>query len=419
MRKRAADLIHDWNAPGGRTRSRGREITFDDETLRDGLQSCSVLDPPISRKLELIHLMAAVGIGSADIGMPGASERAAADCAALAREIVDARLAVAPNCAARTVERDVLAVLEVAQRAGIRVEVALFVGSSPLRRHVEGWTTATIGRWATRATALAVRHGAPVTFVAEDSTRSQPDDLRRLLLAAVHAGASRVCLADTAGHATPLGAVRLVRFVRRLLRDAGAPEVGLDWHGHNDRGLAVANAMAAARAGADRLHATALGVGERVGNPPMEQLLVNAALAGWAAVDLARVPAYVAAASRALGVEIPANAPIVGRDVFRTATGVHAAALAKAARRGGAELADLVYSAVPASLLGRTQMIGVGPMSGAANVRTWLALAGHPGDEALVKRILAAAKRADRILSDDELHALARGNRGVGTTKKR
>jgi len=293
------------------------------------------------------------------------------------------------------------------QRVGAPLEIMMFVGSSPIRCHVEGWTLEHILRRADACIALAVRAGAAVTFVTEDTTRSQPGDVRRLYQAAVRAGASRVCLADTAGSATPAGAMRLVAFVAAALAEAGGAAVGIDWHGHNDRGLALAVALAAGEAGADRLHATVLGIGERVGNPPMEQLLVNARMLGWAAPNLTRLMDYVAFAIQILGIEVPPGAPMVGRDAFRTSTGVHAAAVVKALARGGAELADLVYSAVPASWLARQQEIDVGPMSGSSNVRHWLLTHGYPASQATVERIFAAAKAADRPLSDGELHALA------------
>ncbi|MGE5236940.1 MAG: LeuA family protein [Acidobacteriota bacterium] len=408
MSQRESGLVYDWNLGGRRPHPR-RSVEFDDETLRDGLQSPSVRSPRLADKLALLHAIAAIGITSADVGMPGAGERVAGEVEALCREIVRARLPIRPNCAARTLESDIAPVLAIQQRAGIPVEVALFAGSSPIRLSVEGWTLADVLRRAERAITLARDHGAPVLFVTEDTTRSRPEDLGALFLVAARSGASRVCIADTAGHATPLTVVRLVRFVRRTLAEAGFAEVGIDWHGHNDRGLAVANALTAAWAGAGRLHATALGVGERVGNPPMEQLLVNAALEGFASPRLEAVGAYVEQAARMLGMSIPPLAPVVGRDAFRTATGVHAAAILKARARGDDETVDLVYSAVPASRLGRAQEIEVGPMSGGANVRWWLAAHGYPLDAQLVSRILVAAKRMDRILTDDELNALVSG----------
>jgi len=400
-------LVYDWGAGSPPGEQRRRPLTFLDESLRDGLQSPSVTNPPLEAKRRMLHLMEALGVGAADLGLPGAGERAAAEVEALCREVAAARLALVPACAARTTDEDLLPALEIGQRVGVPLEIMMFVGSSPIRCHVEGWTLEHLLRRADACISLAVRAGAPVTFVTEDTTRSQPDDLRRLYQAAVRAGASRVCLADTAGAATPPGAARLVAFVTEAVAAAGGREVGIDWHGHNDRGLALAVALAAAAAGADRVHATVLGIGERVGNPPLEQFLVNARMLGWASPDLSCLAQYVAFASQVLGVAVPSGAPIVGRDAFRTSTGVHAAAVVKAGTRGGAGLADLVYSAVPASWLAREQEIDVGPMSGSSNVRHWLVTHGYPASPAAVERIFAAAKAADRPLGDAELHALA------------
>ncbi len=400
-------LVFDWNGAEPLTLPFPGEVSFDDETLRDGLQSPSARHPGGDEKLALLELAAAVGVTSADVGLPGAGEAAARDAEALCRGIAANRLPIAPNCAARATEDDILRVLEIAERVGAPVEIALFLASSPLRCHVEGWPIDELARRVERWVAFAVRRGAPVTFVAEDATRSHPDELRRVFAAAVGAGASRICVADTAGQATPVGARSLARFVRRALAEMGSPDVGLDWHGHNDRGLAVANALAAAWGGADRLHATALGVGERVGNPPMEQLLVNARLLGWARPDLSRLMAYAEHASRIAGIRIPPGAPVVGGDAFRTTTGVHAAAILKAELTGDEDIVDMIYSAVPARWFGRRQEIEIGPMSGSSNVRSWLADHGRSDDGAALERILAAAKRSDHTLSDEELNSIA------------
>jgi 2-isopropylmalate synthase len=404
------DLIFDWNAVEAPEAPPPAGVSFDDETLRDGLQSPSVTHPSLEERVRFLELAASVGITSADVGLPGAGDRAAADAEALCRAIFEGGLPLAPNCAARASEDDIRAILEIAQRTGRAVEVALFLASSPIRCHVEGWLLDELLERIERSVSFAVRGGAPVTFVAEDATRSHPDDLRSVYGTAVHAGARRICVADTTGHATPLGAFRLTSFLRKMLAELDAPEVGIDWHGHNDRGMAVASALAAAWGGAGRLHATALGVGERVGNPPMEQLLVNAHLLGWARPDLSQVMEYSEHASRVLGVPIPPGMPVVGRDAFRTSTGVHASAILKADEKGGEALVDLVYSAVPASRLGRVQEIEVGPMSGASNARSWLLGHGYPADRAAVDRILTAAKHAERILTDEELHALVAGD---------
>ena len=189
-------------------------------------------------------------------------------------------------------------------------------------------------------------------------------------------GAQRLVVCDTCGHATPDGVAqpRPLRAPGRR-RSAGKPDVQIDWHGHHDRGLAVINSIAAYEAGADRLHAAGLGVGERAGNCPMDQLLVNLKLLGYLAPDhdLTGLVAYVRHGLAATSTcPIPFNYPVVGHDAFETGTGVHAAAVIKALKRGDTWLANRVYSGVPADEFGLAQMISVGPMSGKSNVVWWL-----------------------------------------------
>ena len=404
-------LVHDWNLVDPTDPPRG-PILLDDETLRDGLQSPSVRTPSIDEKLRILHLIANLGIECADIGLPGAGPRVADDVERLVREIGRARLAIRPNCAARTVVADIRPIVDIAQRTGIQLEVAAFIGSSPLRQYAEGWTLDFLERSTEEALSFALKEGLTVFFVTEDTLRADPASLRLLYTTAVRAGASRICVADTVGHATPDGARAVVRFALRLLDELGAHDVGVDGHGHDDRGLAVVNSIAACEAGATRLHGTGLGVGERTGNAPMDLLLVNLALLAYRPANLAKLPAYCQAVSDATGVPIPTKYPVVGRDAFRTATGVHAAAIAKAARKGDREAVDAVYSGVPASLVGREQQIEVGPMSGKWNVIFWLERHGLTASDDLVDRILARGKRSATTLTAEEILEVIASGRG-------
>lgn len=405
---REDELIFDWNSGPGAAPP-PRAVALNDETLRDGLQCPSVKDPPIEEKRKLLHLMADLGIASADLGLPGAGPRAAADVEGLARELAAARLDVAANCAARTVRADIQPIAEISQRTGVEIEAATFIGSSPIRQYAEDWTLDRMLRATEDAVSFAVAEGLPVMYVTEDTTRAAPETLRALYSAAIGCGARRLCLADTVGHATPAGVHALVRF---LLEEVVAPsgeEVKLDWHGHRDRGLGLANALAAVEAGVDRVHGTALGIGERCGNTEMDLLLVNFRLLGLHDHDLSRLPDYVATAARACGVEVAHNWPVFGTDAFRTGTGVHAAAIVKAEAKGDAWLADRIYSGVPAGLFGLRQRIEISPMSGLSNVRYWLAERGYDAaDGALSQAVLDAAKAADHTLTDDEVHAVCR-----------
>jgi 2-isopropylmalate synthase len=390
---------------------------LDDETLRDGLQSPSVTDPPVEDKLELLHLMDRLGIETADVGLPGAGKRQQDAVLRLCREIVDQRLRIQPNCAARTMLVDIQPIVEMAQKTGARIEACVFIGSSPIRQYAEEWDVDHILRFTRDAVGFAVREGLPVMYVTEDTVRSAPEDLRVLLTAAIDAGAQRVCLCDTVGAAVPEAAINLVTWVRGLIDELGA-DVGIDWHGHRDRGLDLANTLAAIRGGATRVHGTALGVGERVGNTPMEQLLVNLRLLGIRDDDLGCLPDYVELASRAIGVPVPVNTPIVGADAFRTATGVHAAAVIKAERKGQEWLADRVYSGVPAAWIGRHQQIEIGPMSGLSNVRYFLAVRGLAASPETEQALLEAAKHSDHVLGEEEaleVYRLARSDQGNET----
>ncbi|MBI2835853.1 MAG: 2-isopropylmalate synthase [Acidobacteria bacterium] len=375
---------------------------LDDETLRDGLQSPSVCSPDIDQKIRILHLMDALGIDTADIGLPGAGPQVVRDTERLAREIVDAKLTIRPNCAARTLRADITPVVDISQRVGIPIECCVFIGSSPLRRYAEGWSLDQLLRYTEEAIGFAVSEGLPVMYVTEDTTRADPETLRRLYSTAVRVGASRLCVADTVGHATPSGAAAVVRFVGEIVRDCGG-EAGIDWHGHRDRDMAIINTIAALEAGASRLHGAALGIGERVGNTPLDLLLVNLVLMGYLDRDLSRLGEYCTAVAESCGVEIPANYPVFGKDAFRTATGVHAAAVIKAFRKQDRALADAIYSSVPASLVGRVQEIEVGPMSGRSNVIFWLEHRGIEPSDTLVERIFAKAKASARVLTEAEI----------------
>jgi 2-isopropylmalate synthase len=394
------ELVHDWN---GLTRS-GKIPKLVDETLRDGLQSPSARDPTVGEKIELLHYMVGLGIDCAAIGMPCAHNRQREDALRLAREIATEKLPINAYCVARTRIDDIKLIIDISEEAGFPVGVATFIASSPIRQYVENWPLDMLERSTDEAVTFATRHGLPVLYVSEDTTRSKPEVLTRLYRTAIRAGAERLCISDTVGHATPKGTRKLVRFVRNLISEVGA-EVEIDWHGHRDRGLDVANSLAAFAAGADRCHGTILGIGERSGNTPIEQLLVNLRIAGAIDQDLTSLTAYAQAAARALRIPIPANHPIIGTDAFRTSSGIHAAAIIKAAERDE-ELSDQIYSSVPAPMVGRQQRIEVGPMSGESNVRYYLLQHGLPPDDDVIRIILDAAKRSGNLLEDAEIATL-------------
>jgi 2-isopropylmalate synthase len=402
----ADELVYDWNLIEPSFKAPNRHIGFDDETLRDGLQSPSVCDPPIEKKLELLHLMNKLDIDTADIGLPGAGGTHAAGVERLAREIVDQKLKIRPNCAARTHRSDITPIVEISQRTGIAIEACTFIGSSPVRFYAEDWTLDKLLHLTEDAVTFAVKEGLPVMYVTEDTTRADPETLRALYTTAIRCGATAVCVCDTVGHSTPDGARAVVRFVKSIIEETGAKNVRLDWHGHQDRGLGVINSIAAIEGGADQVHGSALGVGERVGNTPMDQLLVNLRLMNWIDNDLSSLREYCDVAASSCGWTIPLNYPVFGRDAFRTATGVHAAAVIKSYRKGDHALADLIYSGVPAAMFGMKQVIEVGPMSGKSNVVYWLETRGLEASEDRVTRIYEHAKQASSVLDEAELMQL-------------
>jgi len=403
-----AELIYDWNTVnGGAFRPAGR-VLLNDESLRDGLQSPSVKDPTLDEKVEILHLMEALGINMLDIGLPGAGKRAYEQCERLAREIATAKLAIRPNCAARTHKNDITPIAEISQKAGIQIEAATFIGSSPIRRYAENWTGDFLLKTTEEAVKYVVSLGLPAMFVTEDTTRCDPETVKRLYATAINCGARSIVICDTVGHVTPTGVTNLVRFVIEEVVKPSGETIRVDWHGHCDRGLAIANSLAALAAGCECVHATAIGVGERVGNTQMDQMLVNLKLMGvepWTQQDLTRLKDYCAAVSRATGVPIPRNYPVLGDDAFRTATGVHAAAVIKALRKNDVELANTVYSGVPSHFFGLEQVIEIGPMSGKSNVLFWLERRGMKVSEDVVERIYQRAKQSDRTLTEAEILA--------------
>src|ERR1700684_3934144 len=401
-----SEYIYDWNIAAALPIPPGTRVLLNDETLRDGLQNPSVYDPTIEEKIEILHLMESLGIESLNIGLPGAGPRAVEHTEALAREIATNRMKIRPNCAARTVEADIRPIADISERVGIAIEAATFLGSSPIRRLVEDWTVDHLERTTEKAVKFVVEHNLPSMFVTEDTIRTDRETVKRLYTTAIRNGSRAIVLCDTVGHATPQGAYTLIKFaVDEIVKPSGQ-DIRIDWHGHNDRGLAVANSLAAIAGGANQIHAAANSLGARVGNTPMELMLVNLRLMGLIDRDLSRLKDYSEAVSRATRTPIPANYPVVGRDAFRTATGVHAAAIVKAFRKNDRDLANSIYSGVPSHMFGLEQIIEIGPLSGRSNVIYWLEKRSITASDQLVDRIFAAAKQAERIMTEEEIQTI-------------
>ncbi len=405
--------IFDWNRLNKRAPLAPGSFELVDETLRDGLQSPSVTDPTAEEKIEILHLMESLGIAIADIGLPGAGQRASHDVAALATEIRDSKMKLRAMCAARTTVKDIEPIADIVQKTGVPIEVYAFIGSSPIRLFAEGWGVDTLLGHIEESVRFAVSHNLELCLVTEDTTRARPEVLDPLFRRAIGMGVRRLCLCDTVGHATPDGIRNLFDWTKSLVRGLGE-DIALDWHGHNDRGLGVTNALIALECGATRVHGTGLGIGERVGNAPMDQILINLKLLDEWPHDLSHLLLYVQAVSRACHVPIPYNYPMAGRDAFRTGTGVHAAAVIKAHKKGDHYLADRVYSGVPAGMFGRSQEIEIGHMSGLSNVIFWLESHRIPHDDALVQAIFKKAKATNRLLSEDEIMVIVRQHDTTG-----
>ena len=407
------ELIYDWNsvekvAP----LSPKRRIQFLDETLRDGIQSPSVVDPSIEDKLRLVELANDLGIDTMDIGLPGAGKRAVEDVTTIAEHIKAGKLKVKASCAARTHVNDIQAIIDISQKVGLEIEVLCFIGSSPIRQYAEDWDLAKMLKLSADAIDLARKYNLPVAYVTEDTTRSRPEILTKMFSSAVEHGAQRLIVCDTVGHATPDGIKNLLKFTRNLLDGLGRPDVGIDWHGHNDRGLGVVNSIFAIEYGADRIHGTALGIGERVGNAALDQILLNLKLLGELPDhDLSKLVLWCKTASQATRIPIHPQYPLAGADAFRTATGVHAAAIIKAEKKGDAWLADRIYSGVPAGMFGKEQEIEIGHYSGESNIVYWLTKRGYDPTKELVTAVLGEAKRGNRVLSDDEVIAVIKAQR--------
>src|SRR5947207_12031878 len=292
------------------------------------------------------------------------------------------------------------------QKIGLRIKAATLIGSSAIRRYTEGWSDDFLLQTTEKAVRYAVSLGLTSMYVTEDTTRCDPEMVKKLYSTAISYGARAIVICDTAGHAKPMGAFALVRFVLEQAVRPSGEKIRVDWHGHCDRGLGVANSFAALAAGAECVHATAIGIGERVGNTQMDQMLVNLKLmdiSPWAEQDLTRLKDYCHTVSEATGIPIPKNYPVLGDDAFRTATGVHAAAVIKAYKKNDLELANTVYSGVPSHYFGLEQIIEVGPMSGKSNILFWLDRRGLAATDDVVERVYQRAKSSNRCLTEAEI----------------
>lgn len=393
-------LIFDWN--NDTQSAEKKRIELNDETLRDGLQATYVRHPSLKEKIALLGLMERVGIESANIGFPISGQEQKKDITGLIEYAQAKKFKIRLGCGARILIKDVEAIVDVVEKTGMIVEVGLFVGSSRIRYLVEKWDLRQMGKQVEQSISFAVKKGLPVMFVTEDTTRARPRTLSYLYQVAINSGATRICICDTVGHATPWSTEKLIHFIRSKIIGANK-KIKIDWHGHNDKGLAIANCLAAAKAGVDRIQASALGVGERAGNACLVQVVVNLQNSGFLNKNLKYLEKYSRKAAKVLRVKIPPNYPFIGKDIFKTATGVHAAAIKKAWVLNKPSLAGMVYSAVDPVLLGKKPEILIGPMSGKANVEWTLEELNIKVNPDLIEALLDRAKTKRKILSKAEI----------------
>lgn len=380
--------------------------TFFDETLRDGLQAPHIRNPSLGQKRSLVDYMADVGVRAADLGFPGSDPSALDECTELARHVVDSGHSLIPAYAGRTHPADIAAISDIAQRAGTAVDAYVFIGVSPIRQYVEDWDIATIQRNIVDSAATCAYEDVDFVLVLEDAVRCTPDVLGQVYDAAINSGVTRLTLCDTVGAALPQGTASLIHWTRRYFEQRKQP-VALEWHGHNDRGLALANSLTALALGCARVHGTVLGIGERAGNASLDQLIINSHLDAHGSYDLRALREYSEYAAVVLDVDIPQNYPALGRDVFKTSAGVHASAILKAHSKGNTLVKDSVYSSVPASYLGRQQEVLIDEASGTNNVRYWLTVHGYDStDASFLKEILASAKANRGPLTDEQIRQI-------------
>ena len=404
------NLIYDWNVVDYEysrdSNNHPHGVWFDDETLRDGLQSPSALNPSIEQKIELLSYMERLGIQKVDLGLPGAGPFHLEHIDAMLNHIKENDYQIRPGAAVRTLMNDIEPLVELQSKHEMEIQASAFLGTSPIRQFTEGWTMEKLVSTMEKAVSFAVENDVPVMFVTEDTTRSKPEDVKLIYQRAMDLGVRRLCVCDTCGHVTPNGVKKLLSFIdEEVIKDGGYQrrDIEVNWHGHQDRGLGVANNIAAYYAGADVIHGTALGVGERAGNAPIDQTLVNLKLMGAIDNDLTSLNEYMRKANEYVEVDLPRNYPVFGQDAFETGTGVHASAVVKAMKKGDDWLADRIYSGVPAQDFGLEQIIRIGHMSGRSNIVFWLEKNGYQADDNLVSHLFDVAKSQRRLMTDEEV----------------
>lgn len=408
-----------------------RRTTLLSECLRDGLHGVAH-QPSAEERADYVGALQDLGILVDTVGIySGRGNKVDATAKKLLALMRDQYPNVTPNVLTQATPEAIEWTAECKQIHPGLMSVA-FMGSGNARLMAEGWTPDfVLEKLGWLVSTLVRDHHITVVGATEHTTQTPPDFLRRIVETQVDAGASYFCIADTIGTARPIGAHRITQFVRETLRRMGRDDVQIDWHGHRDKGNDEANAMAAAAAGADRIHVVARGIGERAGNTSMESVLLNLTSileeaqepSPW---NLRLLSSVLDRYSRVTHVPVPTHGPLSQR-AFKTSLGIHAAAMDKAheaaeeARQLGMtqeailldQLYRTVYCAIDPEDVGRQHEIAVSPSSGAHNVRLAAELAGvnlASLSNEKIADVLDLAKNLERELTTEDLLKLLNGN---------
>lgn len=399
-----SNLLYDWNNHDIQNRV-SKKIEINDETLRDGLQAVSFSSFSLEQMYQFIEDANKLQITTINLGMPGAGDLSFNRVRMLAKYISERKLNIKMNVACLAKIEDVQLVEKIMDEIGQQIEICIFIGASSIRRFVEDWTLNDVISKLEPAVKRAVKTKSPVMLVTEDTSRTSPEDLELIYKSFANNGINRICVCDTVGYNTTYGVSQLIKFVKNTIEKTGC-NIKIDYHGHNDRGLALSNALTAIDCGVDRIHATALGIGERCGNCSMEQLLINMKLNGYYNGDLLLLNDYISLISKANKIEIPETYPGFGKNAFRTQSGIHSAAIIKAKKKGLYDIANTIYSSVPAELIGRVQEIELGPMSGKSNVCYILDKYNIEKTDKNISFLLEKAKSSNHVFSSQEIESI-------------
>ena len=390
-------LLTDWNE---KKTFKNKSIVIEDDTLRDGLQSALLRIPNYFEKKELVTLAHASRIKYVMLGFPGASEDAYHECRLLVQFIRDMQWPLVPRLLGRANQSDMAAICRLQEETGVPLQADFFINICALRLKVEGWNLATITQMIHQASEQLDRHGVSYSISLEDATRSDTSIIEKMLCTIVNTKAIAIVLCDTVGACLPSGVANLLRFVKKTIA-AHNSHIFQWWHGHNDRGLALANALCALDHGIDGISGTFLGIGERSGNICIEQIMLHLNQYYGSAYCLDSARQYCSLLSRYTEYTMPINQPLFGNQSFTTTAGTHIRALEKA-KRFGTGAHDLLYSSVAAHDLGRQQQIMLGPMSGRSAVKSVLEQIGESYDEKKISTLFNYFKKIQKPITVQE-----------------